>query len=212
MGNHPRTLLKGKKMRIFLGMMVFMLLMILLHKPILRAAGHFLIVQDELKKTEAIFVLSGNSFDRGKEAARLYYEGWAPRIVCLGGETNGALELYGIDDLSFETTRKVLLEQSIPANAIDSLPEGSSTYEEFEAIIRYCRQHQMHHITVVSSLFHTRRIDEFFRLRLHLEGIEMCLRGSDESEFEEDLWWKAEAGLLFVNSEYIKLGYYWTKF
>jgi hypothetical protein len=65
---------------------------------------------------------------------------------------------------------------------------------------------------VVSSLFHTRRIHEFFRLRLYFQGVEMVLRGAPESSFDENLWWKREPGLLFVNSEYIKMGYYWLKY
>jgi uncharacterized SAM-binding protein YcdF (DUF218 family) len=212
-GNHPPTRKRWKKLRIFLGICLgILLLSAVMHRPILRGIGHFLIVQDALRETPAIFVLSGNSLDRGKEAAKLYHQGWAPRIVCLGGEPHSTLELYGIHDLGFEMTKRVLLEEGVPNSAIDSLPEGTSTFEEFVAIERYCKQHRLQQITVVSSLFHTRRIDEFFRLRLHLQGIEIVLRGADESMFEEDAWWKAEPGLLFVNSEYIKLLYYWTRY
>lgn len=200
-------------MRIFLGVTLGVLVLVgMLHRPLLRAVGHYLIVQDDLQRVEAMFVLSGNSFDRGREAAKLYRAGWAPRVVCLGGETNSALELYGICDLTYETTKRVLIEHQVPRVAIDSLPEGTSTYEEFEAITRYCKGRGLHKVMVVSSLFHTRRIHEFFRMRLAFEGIELVLRGADEEAFDEDAWWQAEPGLLFVNSEYIKLLYYWTKY
>lgn len=200
-------------MRIFLGITLGLLVAgAVFHRVILHGVGHFLIVQDDLRPVDALFVLSGNSFDRGREAAELYRGGWTPTVVCLGGETNPALELYGICDLSFESTRRVLLEQGVPSTAIDSLPEGTSTFEEFAAITRYCKRRNLHRIMVVSSLFHTRRIDEFFRLRLQLEGITLVLRGADESGFDEDEWWRAEPGLLFVNSEYIKLFYYWLKY
>ncbi|MFN8395686.1 MAG: YdcF family protein [Bacteroidia bacterium] len=200
-------------MRIFLGVCLGMVILLgLLHRPILRAMGHYLIVQDKLSQVEAMFVLSGNSFDRGREAAWLYRAGWSPKVVCLGGETNPALELYGICDLTYETTMRVLIDRRVPRSAIDSLPEGTSTFEEFEAITRYCKARNLKKIMVVSSLFHTRRIHEFFRMRLAFEGIEMVLRGADEEAFDEDAWWKAEPGLLFVNSEYIKLFYYWAKY
>ena len=189
-----------------------LLLIVLFRTAILGAIGGYLMVEDPKTKVDAIFVLSGNSLDRGAEAAKLYQEGWAPSIVCLGGEPHSALELYGIHDLSFEMTKRVLLEQGIPSKAIDTLPEGTSTFEEFVAISRYCKEHQMKKIMVVSSLFHTRRIDTFFRLRLHFQGIEMVLRGAKESGFDEQKWWKAEPGLLFVNSEYIKMAYYHLKY
>lgn len=200
-------------MRIFLGILLgIMLLAAIFYRQILREIGNFLIVQDELTQVDAMFVLSGNSFDRGREAAVLYKQGWSPKVVCLGGETNPSLELYGICDLSFEATRRVLQENGVPIAAIDSLAEGTSTFEEFEAITRYCKSRKLDKIMVVSSLFHTRRIDEFFRLPLKFEGIDLILRGADENAFEEEAWWKEEPGLLFVNSEYIKLFYYWLKF
>ena len=200
-------------MRIILGSgLGLLLLLVLLHRPLLRAVGDYLIVQDDLEPVEAIFVLSGNSFDRGQEAARLYHQGWSPRVVCLGGEHSPGLQLYGIQDLTFEGTRRVLREQHVPEAAIDSLPEGTSTFEEFVAIERYCKQRGMHKVMVVSSCYHTRRIDAFFRLRLHLAGIEMVLRGSHETDIDEATWWRSEPGLIFVNNEYIKYFYYWTRY
>lgn len=185
---------------------------LLFHKSLLRGMGNFLIVEDPLEQVDALYVLSGNSFDRGKEAARLYQQGYAPKLVCLGGETNPALELYGINDKTSTMTQGVLEKAGVPLPDIELLPEGTSTFEEFQAIIRHCKSNGFRKIMVVSSLFHTRRIHTFFRLRLHFEGIQMVLRGSSESGFEESLWWKAEQGLLFVNSEYIKMVYYWLKY
>ncbi len=100
--DHPPQGQKVKKMRIFLGILLALILLSgIFHKQLLRKMGDFLIVQDELAQVEAMFVLSGNSFDRGREAAKIYKSGWSPRVVCLGGETNPSLELYGICDLSF---------------------------------------------------------------------------------------------------------------
>lgn len=213
MEHSPLPAAKGRRGRIFLVTALgIAAVLCLLHRPILRGMGRLLIVQDPLERCEALFVLSGNAFDRGREAARLHAEGWAPKVVCLGGEKNPALELYGIADLSWQSTRRVLLEEGVPAAAIDSLPLGTSTFEEFEAIADYCHARGLRRVMVVSSLFHTRRIDEFFRIRLKLDGVDMVLRGADESGFDEDRWWEEEAGLLFLNSEYIKLGYYWLRF
>lgn len=213
MANHPPQPTKAKKRRIFLGTCLGLLLLAaVLHRPILRAIGDFLVVEDDLTQVDAMFVLSGNPFDRGREAARLYHDGWSPTVVCLGGEHNPALELYGIDDLTHESTRRVLQAQGVPVSAIDSLPEGTSTYEEFVAIAQYSKARQYDKVMVVSSRYHTRRIDAFFRLRLHLEGIDMVLRGSPETDIDEQAWWQSEPGLIFVNNEYIKYFYYWTRY
>ena len=84
--------------------------------------------------------------------------------------------------------------------------------EEFEAIKDMCKQRDWKTSMVVSSLFHTRRIHEFFRLPLYFEGIEMVLRGAAERSFDEQNWWTKEPGLIFLNNEYIKMGYYWLKY
>lgn len=189
-----------------------LLLLLLCHRSVLWGIGNWLVVEDPVQPVDALYILSGNSFDRGEEAARLYHEGYAPLLVCLGGETNPALELYGIDDLTSTMTRGVLLRAGVPAGDAVLLPEGTSTFEEFQAIVRHCKANGFQRIMVVSSLFHTRRIHTYFRTRLYLEGIELVLRGASESSFEEDEWWKEEPGLLFVNSEYIKMVYYWLKY
>lgn len=190
----------------------FIVLLLLFRNPLLRSVGYFLVVEDPKQQVDAIYVLSGNSFDRGMEGYQLYKEGWAPKVVCLGGETNTALELYGINDLTSTVTSNVLKEAGMPQEAIELLPEGTSTYEEFEAIIQHCQEHKYDKVMVVSSLFHTRRIHTFFRQRMYFSGVEMVLRGVQDGGFEMDAWWKKEPGLLFVNNEYIKMVYYWLKY
>ena len=184
--------LRNKYFRRFLGVLAGLLLLFLLRWTILGAVGNYLIVQDAKERVDAVYVLSGNSFDRGREAAALYNEGWSQRIVCLGGETNPALELYGIEDKTSQMTAGVLLEEGVPESHIELLPEGTSTFEEFEAIGGHAKRNGFRKVMVVSSLFHTRRIHAFFRLRLHFKGIGMVLRGASESGFEENRWWTFE--------------------
>ncbi|HHG86470.1 MAG TPA: YdcF family protein, partial [Bacteroidetes bacterium] len=100
--------------------------------------------------------LSGNARDRGTEAARLFQAGYAPRIVCLGGERNYFLELFDMLISTAELTKRVVLEQLIPAQSIELLEKGTSTFEEFEAITAMCTARGWKKIMVVSSRFHSR--------------------------------------------------------
>lgn len=188
------------------------LLLFLFRNPVLRSVGNFLVVEDPKEKVDAIYVLSGNSYDRGMEAANLYTEGWGPTVICLGGETNTSLELYGINDLTSTVTANIIKRAGVPGRDVELLPQGTSTYEEFEAIVQHCQQRQYKKVMVVSSLFHTRRIHTFFRQRMYFSGVQMVLRGVQDGGFERDTWWKNEPGLLFVNNEYIKMMYYWLKY
>jgi uncharacterized SAM-binding protein YcdF (DUF218 family) len=191
---------------------IVILALLLLHRQILLGIGGYLIVEDPLRKVDAIYVLSGNSQDRGRAAAALYQQGYAPEVVCLGGEAHDDLALYGIALLTASMTQKVVLQAGVPDSAIRLLPKGSSTFEEFEAITADCKVRGYQNIMVVSSRFHMRRIHMFFRNRLYFEGIDLVLHGSYESSFDERAWWKKEPGLLFVNNEYIKMAFYWLRY
>ena len=43
---------------------------------------NFLIKEDVIKQADAIFVLGGGSYDRGKEAVKIFEQGYAKKIVC----------------------------------------------------------------------------------------------------------------------------------
>lgn len=203
----------SRRWLIRLGILMFLLLMaVLLRARILGLAGATLVVEDEPEQVDALFVLSGNAYDRGREGARLYNAGYTPKVVCLGGESNPSLELYGIFVSTAEVSKAVVMDNKVPERDIELLEKGTSTFEEFEAITAMCKERGWTRIMVVSSRYHTRRIHEFFRLRLHFEGIKLVLRGVQDTIFEEDTWWTSEPGMIFVNNEYVKLLFYWLNY
>jgi uncharacterized SAM-binding protein YcdF (DUF218 family) len=180
--------------------------------PILRSFATFLIVEDSLQKSDAIFVLSGGGFDRGNMAAKLYDDGWAPVVVCTGGNAMNELCVFGIDTLESDMTRANLLQLSIPDRVIVMLRNGTSTKEEAKLILAYCKAHQFKRIIIVSSKLHTHRVDEVFRQPLKDIGVELVIRTAVNSRFNELEWWKSEDGLIAINNEWLKTFYYWIKY
>lgn len=202
-----------KKWLIRLGVLIGIALVLFLFRyPILRGMGNYLIYEDRLEQADAIFVLSGNSLDRGKEAARIYHQGIAPVLVCTGGVASRDLGVMGIEMKHSVLTQHVLLNEGVDSAAIQLINEGESTHEEKEAIVKYCRDKGWRKIVVVSSKFHTRRIHKSFRKTLETAGITLILRGAPDSGFDEKEWWKYEDGLIFLNNEYIKILYYALKY
>ena len=64
-----------KKRNIFLLLCLLLLLGVGIFKnTFLRNVGAVLIVEDPLEKADAIFLLGGGSYDRGREAAKLFGE------------------------------------------------------------------------------------------------------------------------------------------
>lgn len=202
-----------KKLLIKLGVVLAVLLLLfLLRYPIMRGFGNWLIVEDELQKVEALFVLSGGPLDRGNEAVNIYNKGHVQQIVCTGENIPHDFEAVGIKYLESEITRINISRQNVPVENIILIKKGTSTFEEAEEILAYCEQHQLKKVMVLSSRFHTRRINWVLRHQFDDAGIELVLRGAPSSAYNESRWWENEHGLIALNNEYIKIVYYWIKY
>ncbi|GIV34915.1 MAG: hypothetical protein KatS3mg031_2450 [Chitinophagales bacterium] len=179
--------------------------------PILRAAGNYLICEDPLEHAPALFILSGDPWDRGNEAIRLYKSGYAEKIICTGENVPTLFKIAGIDYAESELTWMHLLASGVAAEDAELLCLGTSTREEAEHILHYCREHNVKKAIIVSSLFHTRRMRNTFRKVFQNTGIHLIIRGAPSSVYDENRWWEKEEGLIFVNNEYIKIIYYRLK-
>lgn len=180
--------------------------------PILRAVGSHLITEDPLVHADAIYALGGASLERGGEAARLYRQGWAPRVICTSEMVPSIYRADGVDRTEAEVTRDVAIRDGVPADHCRALEEGTSTQEESIAIMADAKAMGCDTIIIVSSMFHLRRIGFVFRDRFAEEGIVVVLRGAPSASFKEAEWWRHEDGLIMCQNEYVKLLYYRWKY
>jgi len=188
-------------------------LAIIFHVNILQTIGGFLINMDEIEEeVDAIFILGGNTFDRSNHGVELYREGLTQNIVTLGSNTATVLKSVGLEGLCDAlVSQKHLLKKGIPEDVVYALEKGTSTKEEADAILEYCLDKGYSEVIVVSDKFHTRRISYTFD-EFEENGINVLLSGASNSNYEEDYWWRDEAGLIMVNNEYVKLLYYYLKY
>ncbi|MFM2286278.1 MAG: hypothetical protein RLZZ543_1775 [Bacteroidota bacterium] len=208
MRNYPRL----RKFLLIAGVfLLFMTVIYLARRPIMRVVGHYLIKEDALSQCDAIFVLSGNPNDRSKEAARLFKAGYAPYVVCTGESVQRILLVVGDSTDEADLSRMSLLKFGVPSEKIESLHIGTSTREESDAILSYCKSKGFKKIMVVSDKFHTNRIDYAFRKIYEEAGVELILRGCPSTAYSEEMWWANEEGLIMVNNEYVKLMYYYIR-
>ncbi len=184
----------------------------LFRAPILRSFATFLIREDSLQKADAIFILSGGGYDRGNLAAKLFDNGWAPKIICTGGNAMPELCVFDIDTLESDMARANLLQQGIPDSVIVMIRNGTSTKEEAKIIFNYCSTNHFTRIIIVSSKLHTYRVNDVFRKKLKEQGVDLIIRGAASSRFNELEWWKTEDGLIAINNEWLKTFYYWWKY
>jgi len=184
----------------------------LFRMPLMVSAAEYLIKSDELENVEVAFVLGGSSMDRGKEAARIYQDGWIPQLVSTGENIPSVLEIKGIMESEAELTKQQMVSAGVHPSVCIILNRGTSTKEEAEAILEYCERHGHTKIMIISNKFHLRRIHRVFRPMFKEKGIEMILHGAASSRYDELKWWESEEGLIATNNEYMKLCYYWYKY
>jgi len=177
-------------------------------RPLMRAAGSWLIVEDAPETCDALFILSGGALDRSKEAYRLVRSGYAPFVVCTGENVPSLLELLDLNITESELTRKALNRLGLADSLIRIMHNGSSTREEADLILNYAISGRFKTVMVLSDKFHTRRVQNVFRKRFEDAGIKLLVIGAPSTRYHEMNWWANEAGLLMVNNEYIKLIYY----
>jgi hypothetical protein len=205
-------IMKKKKWLVFTMVTVVALLLLFIFKNnILRGAGNFLIAEDDLKPSTYAFVLSGGPWDRGNEAVNIFKRKFADTLVCTGENIPHDFKALGLNMLESEITEKNMLNQDVPKSNILLIRKGTSTQEESEEILAFCKKRAVKQIIVISTDFHTRRIQQVFKKKFRHEGIEVIVRAAPGSSYDAQQWWKSENGLIALNNEYIKQLYYLVK-
>ncbi|MBL4753515.1 MAG: YdcF family protein [Flavobacteriales bacterium] len=199
--------------KFLLGILLTLLVFGTFRTTFYRAAGAWLIVEDPLEPADAIFLLGGGAFDRVNETAKLLEQGIADKVICSGSWVSGVLKILKMEYKEAEVSRLGLVNNhGIAVENVDVILEGTSTKEESELILAYCKKNQFKTVIVLSSTFHTRRVSDVFKPLLEPEGIKVIIHGAPSSSYNEDEWWKDEGGMIMVNNEYMKHIYYFLKY
>lgn len=202
-----------KPLYVKLGAFVLLLLTFWwLRIDILKSIGNYLDDSDQPHPAQRIIVLGGGAFDRGNEAARLWYQGLAPRIICTGEYISGTVKSLGLSYTEAQLTQMRVWSFDIDSAFVEAINIGTSTMEESDFILDYCLDNQLNKIILVSDKFHTNRLKNVFEDKFEEAEIEVMYAGAPSSRYKESEWWREEAGLIMVNNEYLKIIYYWWKY
>lgn len=177
--------------------------------------GAWLVVEDPLQKADAILVLGGTLFERPLEAADLYHEGWAPRMLLMrqiAEDGERELQRRGIPyqreiDIQIET----LIRLGVPRAAIQVLDEQDSTKDEANTLRGLVAANGWSRVIVVTSKQHTRRAGLVMDRRLAETGGIAILRSSRYDDSNVDAWWHERSTLRFTLFETQRLIAYWLR-
>lgn len=174
--------------------------------------GRWLVAEDTLRKADAIAVLSGRMPGRALEAARVYKQGYAPRVWLTHSTEPGAalaqLSVQYVGEDSYD--KQILMHEGVPENAIVVLdPPIVNTADEVKAIGEAVRKENGHAVILVTSKVHTRRVKALWR-RISPGDGEAIVHGVSDDSFEPGRWWKSTQDVFDVVREVLGLLNAWA--
>lgn len=211
-GNMMEKTAKSRKYRLLLIFVLILLPLVSLPIIFIPRAGHFLVSQDALQKSDIIVVLMGSIPDRILEAADLYHQGYAKEIIMVETYMVGhtALVKRGVivPDQA-KLSKLAAVELGVPEKKITIIAgESRSTRDEARYIKDYLQKHlEINTVTLVTSKYHSTRARKIFVQALgSLEhDITLISHPSKYDTFNPDAWWQDREDAISVLLEYLKL-------
>ncbi|MGA2434030.1 MAG: YdcF family protein [Bryobacteraceae bacterium] len=180
-----------------LGILIAAALAVAVQRPLLRAAGGFLVRGEEPFRADIVVVLAGDGNGlRILKAAELVRQGYAPRIL-----VSGPWCCYGQHEsdvaIAFATRHGYPREWFIP------LPHSAtSTRAEAGAIVSELHRRGVRRFIVVTSDYHSRRAGAIFRSLAQPGSFRVVV--SPDVDFHPGDWWRSREGQKQVFYEWSK--------
>lgn len=172
--------------------------------------GRLMAPEDPLQKADAIFVFAGTLVERPLEAADLYKEGYAPKIVITRAVAEQAFFSLSGRGVRFpseaDLNRDVLKQLGIPDSAIvepDKIHDN--TAEEVVTLHQLVMRYHWHRVILVSSKYHLRRIRFATWREFRGTHVQLLLRGSRYDPSTPDRWWQRRSDIRWILEEVPKL-------
>lgn len=174
--------------------------------------GDWLVSEDPLQKADAIAVLSGGLPLRPLEAADVYRQGYAPKVLLTHPDEPGAsLRAMGISYTGEDLyDKEILLHQGVPAGAIQVLDSPiRNTADELAVIFNTLDSTGLRTVIIVTSKVHTRRTRILCR-RLANGKVRVLIHGVSDDPFRPNRWWTNTTDALDVVREVLGILNAWA--
>lgn len=194
--------------------LVFGLLGIVLFSAVifLLGIGRWLVTEDPLQKAQAIVVLSGRMPMRAMEAAKLYREGFAPKVWLTHSTEPGAmLKTMGVSYVGEDVYNvQVLMHEGVPTEAIRLLePPILNTADELSAVSGALEAGKGTTVILVTTKVHTRRVRILWN-RLAAGRGQAVIRAVSDDPFDPRRWWRTTSDALDVVREFLGILNAWA--
>ena len=179
-----------------------------LRRPILRAAGWALVVDDPIGPSDVIVVAVDAEGAGVLEAADLVHAGIATGVGIYADPVSPADHEFIRRGILYEDTaaRSARQLRSLGVTTVEHIP-GTVTGTEAEGriLLEWCARRQYRSVVVVSNTDHSRRLRRVFRRATRGHGLNVSVRSARYSTFDPDRWWETRGGIRTEIVEFQKL-------
>jgi len=181
----------------------------LLALTVLITIDRFLPYQDDLKTSDAIFVLDGEYPFRIWTALDIYHGGYAPLVIFPRADDLHGVQKLGKEKRGYGSVRYEQIDSLHKPLPLDAIRIMDGTYEntaqELPAIFNYAREYNFENIILVTSDYHARRVRI---LADRNQSVSAIVRVTPYQAMLQDLRWTKQMGTLrVVLSEFAKVMY-----
>jgi uncharacterized SAM-binding protein YcdF (DUF218 family) len=174
------------------------------HGQWLPLCGKFLVVRDNLEKSDVIIVLGTDpKGEREAWAAKLYGDGLAKRVIMCGYEV-------GWQASTAEIMKRHAVHLGVPEGAIilDYGWDNNGTWDNALNSLKIVKKNDFKSAIVVTSNYHTRRSKHAFKRVFKDSNVRILISPCPGGAFAPGEWWKSRRLIKSVFLEYTKLFYY----
>jgi uncharacterized SAM-binding protein YcdF (DUF218 family) len=176
-------------------------------RPMLRAAGSLLVVDDPLEESDVIVVPQWTGLSGALDAADLVRNGLATRVAVIGERPSAAEEELMRRHVSYRSGSGAQVEvlQSLGVKHLELIPvtDGGTTAES-SLLPVWCRIRQYRRVIVVSSPDHSRRLKRALT-RVQGDSPKWIVHSARYASFAPDIWWESREGVRTAVVELQKL-------
>jgi len=190
-----------KKLFYYICIGIFIIIVLAITYPfLLTGYARFFLIENASKGADALVVLTGPQgamIDRLPHALNLYHEGYSSRIL-IPSERIPSQSLQTICENNWDEAHTIILymKDSAKLESIPSTKGGARTiFDEAYDVKQYSLRQNFHHLIIVTDKHKTRRALYAFEKVFKETGVKIEVSGASEVYFNEQTWWKSDAGI-----------------
>lgn len=204
---------KIKSFLLIISLTLNLLFVLIFLTPLTEQLYKPLLINEPLRKSEAIIILSGDGYASGvlgmlsmtriNKALQIYRDGWADKFICIGGK-----KFPMVNKSISQIMKEHLILYGIPEKNIFICDEAEGTYDDISYMLKkFNNKINFNNSIFVTSPFHTYRVKKI----LQKKAINAIVVSAAPYELYPNFWLTRFDSFKFVTREYLAILYYKIK-